>query len=238
MSEFIFMLTVDDVTVGDALERYEEVRDLDLHWVGFKDIGLPVDTQRELARRIRADGRKVALEIVSLDQRSEVTSATAAIDIGVDLMMGGVHPDAILPMLEHTNVLYFPFAGRVEGHPSVLVGSVDEIGQSARQLSARRGVHGLDLLGYRFGGDVPRLMSAVVDASLGPVVVAGSIDTRARLLAVRESGAWAFTVGSAVFACAFDAAPTTRAQVRYVLAAMSGRVGAGTQAAASAAATD
>ena len=168
MSEFIFMLTVNDVTVSDALERYDEVRDLDLHWVGFKDIGLPVDTQRELVRRIRADGRKVALEIVSLDQASEVTSAAAAIDMGVDLMMGGVHPDAILPLLEHSNILYFPFAGRVEGHPSVLVGSVDEIGSSARQLSGRRGVHGLDLLAYRFSGDVPGLMTAVVDAALWP----------------------------------------------------------------------
>jgi hypothetical protein len=217
MSEFIFMLTRDDVTVSDAPARYAEVRVSGLRWVGFKDVGLPFDQLRALADAIHADERKVALEVVSLDRATEVRSAEAALEIGVDLLMGGVHPEAVIPLVAPTNVMYFPFPGRVVGHPSVLEGSVDEIAASSRQLTALRGVHGLDLLAYRFAGDVPLLMDAVVRASIGPVVIAGSVDSDARIHAVQRSGAWAFTVGSAVFDHAFPAGPSTAAQVDHVL---------------------
>jgi hypothetical protein len=217
MSEFIFMLTRDDVTVGDALARYAEVRESGLRWVGFKDVGLPFEQLRALADAIHADDRKVALEVVSLDRDSEVRSAEAALEIGVDLLMGGVHPEAVMPLVAPTNVMYFPFPGRVVGHPSILEGSVDEIAASARRLTAQRGIHGVDLLAYRFAGDVPQLMDAVVAASVGPVVVAGSVDSDERIRAVRRSGAWAFTVGSAVFDHAFPASASAAAQVDHVL---------------------
>jgi 4-hydroxythreonine-4-phosphate dehydrogenase len=217
MSEFIFMLTRDDVTVSDALARYAEVRDSGLRWLGFKDVGLPFDQLRALADAIHADGRKVALEVVSLDPESEVRSAKAAMEIGVDLLMGGVHPEAVQPLVGATNVLYFPFPGRVVDHPSILEGSVDEIAASARALTAQRGIHGVDLLAYRFAGNVPHLMDAVVAASFGPVVVAGSVDADERIHAVERSGAWAFTVGSAVFDHAFPAPPTAAAQVEHIL---------------------
>lgn len=217
MTEFIFMLTKDDVTIGDALSCYADVRDTELRWVGFKDVGLPFDQLRRLADRIRSDGRKVALEVVSLDQDSELRSAEAALEIGVDLLMGGVHPDAVLPLLARSNVMYYPFPGHIVDHPSVLEGTVDEIALSARRLSGLHGVHGLDLLAYRFAGDVPTLMRAVVDQAACPVVVAGSIDSAERIHAVRASGAWAFTVGGAIFDRAFPAPASSAAQVRFVL---------------------
>ena len=127
-----------------------------LRWVGFKDVGLPFDQLRALADEIHADDRKVALEVVSLDRDSEARSVEAALEIGVDLLMGGVHPEAVLPLVAATNVMYFPFPGRVVDHPSVLEGSVEEIAESASRLTAQRGIHGLDLLAYRFAGDVPR----------------------------------------------------------------------------------
>ncbi len=233
MSEFIFMLTRDDVTVSDALGRYAEVRTSGLRWVGFKDIGLPFDQLRALADAIHADNRKVALEVVSLDADSEVRSAEAAMEIGVDLLMGGVHPDAVRPVVGATNVLYFPFPGRVVDHPSVLEGSVDEIAASARALTAQRGIHGLDLLAYRFAGDVPRLMDAVVEASFGPVVIAGSVDSDARINAVQRAGAWAFTVGSAVFDHAFPAPRSAAGQVDHILGVVRSGAGAGPRLAAS-----
>jgi hypothetical protein len=123
----------------------------------------------------------------------------------------------VLPLVAPTNVMYFPFPGRVVGHPSVLEGSVEEIAESAWQLTALRGVHGLDLLAYRFAGDVPRLMDAVVGASIGPVVIAGSVDSDARIHSVQRSGAWAFTVGTAVFDHAFPVGRSAAAQVDHVL---------------------
>jgi hypothetical protein len=222
MTEFIFMLTRDDVTISDALACYRDVRDLDLRWIGFKDVGLPFEELRELAERIRADGRKVALEVVSLDLESELRSARAALDIGVDLLMGGVHPEAVLPLLKSTNVLYYPFAGRVVDHPSVLEGTIEAIAADARRVSAMHGVHGLDLLAYRFAGDVPRLMEAVVEQASCPIVVAGSIDSIAKIRAVRASGGWAFTVGSAVIDRVFPAHGSSVEQVRFILDALAG----------------
>jgi hypothetical protein len=222
MTEFIFMLTRGDVTVADAVDQYRAVRDTDLRWIGFKDVGLPFPELKALAGEMRDDGRKVVLEVVSLDEESERRSVEAGLEIGVDLLMGGVHPEAALPLLDGTGVRYFPFPGQVVGHPSVLMGTVDEIAASARSIAHTSGVDGLDLLAYRFTGDVPTLIRRVVAAAGCPVVVAGSVDTVERIEAVRAGGAWAFTVGSAVFDGSFRAPATTRDQVAFILDAARG----------------
>ena len=80
-------------------------------------------------------------------------------------------------------------------------------------------MHGLDLLAYRFDGNVPALMKAVCDASAKPVIMAGSIDNEERIRAVAEAGAAGFTVGTAAFRGVF---PADReglvAQVQSILA--------------------
>ena len=169
MIEFIFMLTHNDQTVPDALDVYGTLRDTDLRYVGFKDIGLPPARLRELADAIRADGREVFLEVVSERAEDELRSVTAALDIGVDWLLGGTHPDEALAVLDQVGPpgtpgrpRYCPFPGRVVDHPSILEGTVDEIAESARDLTARDGVDGLDLLAYRWTGDVPALVRAVV----------------------------------------------------------------------------
>jgi hypothetical protein len=70
-------------------------------------------------------------------------------------------------------------------------------------------------------------MGAVVAASFGPVVAAGSVDSDERIQAVQRSGAWAFTVGSAVFDHAFPAPASAAAQVDHVLGVVRGWRGPG-----------
>jgi hypothetical protein len=198
--EFIFMLTRNDATVADALDAYEAVRGTGLRWIGFKDIGVSEEVLRELATRMHADGRTVVLEIVSTDAAAELNSVRTGIGIGADVIMGGTNPDAAIPLMNGRAVKYYPFPGRIIGHPSVLEGSIAEIAEHARALTSRAGVHGLDLLAYRHPtADIPALMRAVVAASAGPVVVAGSIESAGRIGAVADSGAWGFTIGGAVF---------------------------------------
>jgi phosphoribosylformimino-5-aminoimidazole carboxamide ribonucleotide (ProFAR) isomerase len=60
-------------------------------------------------------------------------------------------------------------------------------------------VHGLDLLTYRYNGETARLLKQVVEATHIPVVSAGSIASFERINEVWDSGAWAFTIGSAFF---------------------------------------
>jgi hypothetical protein len=217
--EFIFMLTRDDMTVSNAFEAYDEVRDSRLRYIGFKDIGLPVERLTELAGRISRDGREVMLEVVSERPEDEARSIRAAIEIGVDWVLGGTHPETALPILEGSGLRYCPFPGRVIGHPSLLRGSIEDIADSARRLTALPGVAGLDLLAYRHDGDVSALVRAVVAASSGPVIAAGSVDSLERIEALRDGGAWGFTIGGAIFDGRLPGGPSLIGQVEAVLRA-------------------
>lgn len=223
MIEFIFMLTRNDATVPDALDVYRSIRDTRLRSVGFKDVGQPVHVLKALAREMREDGRDVFLEVVSENAEDELRSVDAALEIGVDWLMGGTHVDEALARLGVRNgdagrPRYCPFPGRVVGHPSVLEGTIESIAASARELTSRDGVDGLDLLAYRWSGDVPALVRAVVDAADGPVIAAGSVISREQIVALAEAGASAFTIGGAIFDRRLPAGPTVREQVECALA--------------------
>jgi plasmid stabilization system protein ParE len=220
VTEFIFMLTHSDRTVANARAVYDEIRSSGLRYVGFKDIGLPIPELRELARAIRADGREVMLEVVSEDKDEELRSIRAALEIGVDWLLGGTHPDEALEILAGSPARYCPFPGRVIGHPSQLRGSIDEIAGDAEALTARPGVHGLDLLAYRYDGDVEALTAAVNERSSGPVIAAGSVDSLDRISALTRIGVWGFTIGGAIFDGRFGGAPSVPAQIASVLGAI------------------
>lgn len=194
---FIFMLTRNDRTVADASQQLQAALCLGVCHIGFKDIGLPLDQLKRLNMAIKAGGATSYLEVVSLDRESEIVSAQAAVEIGVDVLLGGTRVDDVLPIIQGTGIQYFPFPGRITGHPSVLEGSIEEIVHSAQAMTARDGVHGLDLLAYRSVENVPELMKAVCAAVSKPVYVAGSIDTPERIAVVKGVGAAGFTIGTA-----------------------------------------
>jgi tryptophan synthase alpha subunit len=216
MAHFIFMLTKNDQTVANAMDVYRSIRDTSVQFVGFKDIGLPFDELIALAREMKRDGKKVMLEVVSSSRESELRSIEAAGKIGVDYLLGGRHAQAAVELLKGTSIQYFPFAGHTVGHPTKLTGTMQEIVDDAKRLASLPGVHGLDLLAYRFAGDVPELTQQVVRAVSKPVIAAGSIDSNARVQAMRKAGAWGFTVGSALFDGIFIDEPI-RTQVNTIL---------------------
>lgn len=199
MSHFIFMLTKDDRTVPDAVQIYASLSRSPLRYIGFKDIGLPLDELTALARSIKSDGKQAMLEVVSSSREAELRSVEAAARLGVDYLLGGRHAEDAVRILQGTGIRYFPFAGHTVGHPTRLTGSLDEIVDDAVRLAALPGVQGLDLLAYRFAGDVEQLAQRVVRAVNVPVIAAGSIDRAERVQAMRRAGVWGFTVGSAVF---------------------------------------
>lgn len=217
--DFIFMLTRADRTIPDAHDRVPEALAAGVRHIGFKDVGLPLASLRRLADLIRAGGATLYLEVVSLDATSEKASARVAAELGVDVLMGGTRPPVVLPILAGTGIRYYPFPGEIVGHPSVLTGAADTIVESARRLAALDGVHGLDLLAYRFQGDVPDLIGRVCRAvAPKPVVVAGSIDRPERITDLLEAGAAGFTVGTAALDSAFPACSTRLAdQLAFIL---------------------
>ncbi|ASP33675.1 cupin domain-containing protein [Labrenzia sp. VG12] len=209
---FIFMLTRDDRTVPEAASHLETALELGVRHIGFKDIGLPVEDLKALNARIKAKGATSYLEVVSLDRDSETASARAAVDIGVDVLLGGTRVTDVLPILKGTKIEYFPFPGQITGHPSVLEGSIEEIAASARALVGHDGVHGLDLLAYRSPlPDIPAMIAAVCEAAGKPVIVAGSIADRERIAAVQNAGAAGFTIGTAALDGAYPAEGTALA---------------------------
>jgi hypothetical protein len=220
VSRFVFMLTNGDLTVPGAADVCGEIASLDIEIVGFKDVGVPMAELARVTDRLREQGRTVALEVVSQRRDDELRSIEAGMDLGVDLLLGGVNVSDGLALLGcdgDGGPRYMPFPGRVVGHPSSLVGTVAEITDSARDLAARAGVWGLDLLAYRFDGDVDHLVRDVVRAVDVPVIVAGSIDSEERVRAVVDAGAWGFTVGTAAFERRFLPGASLGDQLRFVI---------------------
>jgi hypothetical protein len=218
--EFILMLTRDDVTLADVRDVLAEVRDAGLRYVGFKDIGPEPDELRRVTADAHAAGMEVMLEVVSTSREDELRSLRAALDIGVDWVLGGTHAQEGAAVLSGARVRYCPFPGIVTGHPSVLSGGIGEIAADAARLTALDGVHGVDLLAYRHAtADVAALTRAVADAIDGPVIAAGSVATLAQIDVLARAGAWGFTIGSAIFERRLPGGPSVAGQVRAVLEA-------------------
>ncbi|HVO53285.1 MAG TPA: hypothetical protein VMT37_02625 [Solirubrobacterales bacterium] len=196
MSEFILMLTRHDVTVADAEELLDEVLQTQIGHVGFKDVGLGKEGMTRLVERLHAAGRTAHLEVVSLSEEEELRSAELGVELGVDYLIGGTRWQRVSEVVAGEPVRYFPYPGGIEGHPARLTGSVAEILADAEEMAGA--VDGINLLAYRhIELDGTELTREVCEKASLPVIVAGSIDSLARVRAVSGAGAWAFTIGRA-----------------------------------------
>ena len=196
MLEFIFMLTRDDVTLPDAREVYASISGTGIRHVGCKDVGLPTEELKALMEDIRSNGHETWIEVVSETEEATLASARAAAEIRPDHLVGGTLIEPVQEILAGTGVKFWPYVGRIVGHPCLLRGSIDEIVADTRR-AAELGVDGINLLAYRYDGDVEALVRAVVDASDLPVICAGSVDSAERIRALDAAGAWGFTIGTA-----------------------------------------
>jgi hypothetical protein len=216
-----FMLTKNDVTIPDAFEVYDQVAAAfgaeELLYVGFKNIGHPLDALRDLGRRIVGDGRKLVVEIVGASADTEREAAELAVELGAAILIGGTHTDAVLPVIRGTAVGYHPTVGDLATEPGRLHGSIDDIAEQARHLAKNPEVDGIMLLGYRYVGDVGRLLATIAEIPDITVVNAGSVDSAGRIEELERLGYWAFTIGSAVLDHALPAGPGLEAQLRWVL---------------------
>lgn len=196
--KLIVMLTHHDQTVSNALELFEHTKEYPItHW-GFKDVGLSPDEMQAVVTTMKDAGKITFLEVVSLSEAEGLRGARLAVDLGFDILMGTVYYPSIGDYLKDKPIHYYPFPGHVHSHPSILDGEIDEIVAHARELEGY-GVHGLDLLTYRYNGEATHLLKQVVQATQIPVVSAGSIASFERINEVWDTGAWGFTIGSAFF---------------------------------------
>jgi hypothetical protein len=219
MSEFIFMLTHNDSTVENAREVLDQVAATGLRHIGFKDVGATAQKQRELAQAAHDAGLTVYLEVVSVDKADEMESLDAAVAAGVDWVLGGKFASDAVARLTGTGIKLAPFPGRIIGHPSALEGTIEEIAAHAAELTSMPGVSGVDLLAYRHASVDPlELTAAVVAASHGPVIAAGSVVSDAQIKGLAKAGAWGFTIGGAIFDGLLPGENDVVSQVRTALA--------------------
>ena len=194
--EFIFMLTRNDETLADAREVYASVAASGVRHFGCKDVGLPRKELEALLSDIENNGHTSYLEVVSESDEATLASARAAAEIQPDYLIGGTLIEPVQEIIAGTGIKFFPYVGRVVGHPCLLRGSIQEIADDARRAEAL-GLHGVNLLAYRYDGDVEALVDAVVSNTSLPVIAAGSVDSVERIRALARNGVWAFTIGTA-----------------------------------------
>jgi hypothetical protein len=222
--DFIFMLTRQDQTIEDCLELFDAIEPLGLGHVGFKDVGIDVGTLVELNRRIKRSGAVSYMEVVSTTPESCLASARAAVQIGVDCLLGGTDVGAIRDVLRGTAIAYYPFPGIPHGHPTRLGGDGERIERDCARFMAK-GCAGADLLAFRATDAEPLALIRAARRGLGRgrLIVAGSIDSPDMVRAVTAAGADAFTIGSAVFDGRFSPRKgSIHSQLRDVLAACTG----------------
>lgn len=196
--ELIVMLTRNDQTVRNAIEVFDECRNLPVQFWGFKNVGLPVEQMGILVENIRSAGKTSCLEVVSYTEQECMEAARLAAGCGFDYLMGTIFYPAVFEFLKGRPIKYSPFCGQVSGHPSILRGSAKEIISEGRRLE-KVGVDAFDLLAYRHVDDPEALATAFIKAIKIPVILAGSVDSFARIDRVKAMGAWGFTIGGAFF---------------------------------------
>jgi len=192
------MLTRNDQTVRNAIEVFDGCRNLPVQFWGFKNVGLPVEQMKILVENIRSAGKTSCLEVVTYTEKECMDAAHLAVECRFDYLMGTIFYPAVFDFLKGRRIKYSPFCGKVSGHPSILEGSIEEIIAEGRSLE-RIGGDAFDLLAYRHVDDPEALATAFIKAIKVPVILAGSVDSLARIDRVKAMGAWGFTIGSAFF---------------------------------------
>lgn len=216
MTEFIFFMTYSDVTIYNALDVFENIKETGIEYVGFKDVGLPKDKLKKLKKKIDDAGLTSVLEVVSATEEDNIRSIKMGVELGVDYIIGGTYVEQSLPLLKDSNVKYFPYVGEIVGHPCLLRGSVEYMIQDAKRVE-ELGVDGIDLLAYRYDGDVEKLIASVQKSVDIPLIIAGSVNSFERIQNLLDLNVWGFTIGTAIFDKEFVPNADYSIQIKAVL---------------------
>src|SRR5262249_46258171 len=113
---------------------------------------------------------------------------------------------ALLAIVRDSGTAYYPFPGKPVGHPTRLGGGPALIEGDCRRF-LEMGCAGVDLLAYRATEADPINLVKAARRGLGrrgELICAGSVDSPARIAALKAAGCDAFTIGSAAFDGSFS----------------------------------
>jgi len=216
--KLILLYILNDVTVEDAQEHFEMVKDLDVDYFGFKEIGLPEKEMKVLCDSIHSIGKEAFVEVVEYDEDKILGPAKQAVKLGFDYLMGTIYYPSVMEIVNDSDLKYFPFCGKIYERPSILDGTIEEIVEDAKRIEAA-GADGFDLLAYRYKHPekADMLVKKLVSEINAPIVSAGSINSFKRLQATIDQGVWGFTIGGAFFEKKFVPDGTYRDNVAAVV---------------------
>ena len=216
--EFIFMLTHHDVTIPNALQVFDEVKDTGLKCVGCKDVGLNVEQYKELFGAFRKHGIKSFLEVVTYSEQEHFRGVDLALKIGADNLIGGMPPytKKTMEYLKGKPLGFYPYIGKITEHPCILGGSIEQIIKDGKEAE-KYGINGINLLLYRYtDDDQKKLLKATKELKV-PLIVAGNVVNFEQIRELKENGIWAFTIGGAVMEKKFVKNGSNRQQIEAVL---------------------
>lgn len=199
----IVMLTHNDETVNNAHEIFEKCKNSNAKFWGFKEKSLPIEQMKNLYKYMKECGKTTFLEVVEYTEKEGLEGAKIAVECGCDILMGTMFFDSINEFCKKNSLKYMPFVGKVTERPSILAGEIDEIIKEGNEY-LKKGVYGLDLLGYRYTGNAVELNERFVLEVNAPVCIAGSVNGYERLDELKNINPWSFTIGSAFFENKFD----------------------------------
>lgn len=217
--KMIIMLTYNDKTVSNALEIFDQCKELSVECWGFKNVGLPVEKMKKLVINMKETKKTTFLEVVTYNEKSCLDAAKLALECQFDYFMGTNYFESVHNLLKDKPIKYFPFCGKVSGSPSILEGSIQEIIDDVKFMG-EKGVDGVDLLAYRYTGDAEKLAQQFIESIKIPVVLAGSINSFDRLDKMKEYNPWGFTIGTAFFDKIFVKDGSFKEQIIKVLSYM------------------
>lgn len=219
-AQLIVMLTHNDLTVENSLELFNQCKDLPVNFWGFKNVGIPSAAMRELIKAMKKEEKVTFLEVVTYTEEECLESAKLAVDFGFDYLTGTRWFPSVAEYLKDKPIRYYPFVGDVGGSPVWLKGTIEEILEDGTRLE-QAGVHGLDLVAYRYvDGDPVLLAQRLVERATSEVIIAGSIASEERIQVMNTINPFAFTMGGALFEERFVPGGDFRANLERVVEIM------------------
>jgi hypothetical protein len=142
-----------------------------------------------------------------------------ALKIGADNLIGGMpmYTEKTMDYLKQKKARlgFYPYIGKITGHPCILGGSIEEIIRDGKQAE-KDGINGINLLLYRYTEDQKKLLAATKDLKV-PLIVAGNVVTFDQIKELKQNKVWAFTIGGAVIEKKFVGNGSTKEQIEAVL---------------------
>lgn len=194
----IVMLTHNDKTIENPFEIFDACKNSKAKFFGIKDGSLDIGQMKTIFDYMKKHNKTTVLEVVQYNEADCLEYAKIAVECQVDMLIGTCFFDSVNDYCLQHQLKYMPFIGQVHARPSILSGSIEDMMKQA-QMYQKKGVYGVDLLGYRYVGDADCLNQEIVSNIDLPVIIAGSIDSYQKLDAMKKISPFAFTIGSAFF---------------------------------------